>query len=209
MAGLNIDIADCAIVTFEMQRGVAGDLFTMPVIREAILESGILSELPRLLGPFRKAGVPVVHMCVARRADGHGTFRNMPYVNQHMNEIKGEKKADVMEIGSPGVEVIPELYDSSDIIVQRLHGVSGFHDTGLDSMLRSLGKSTIIMTGSSVNRGVTGTTIEGVNRGYTMVIPREGVSGYPLDYKDLMLEHSLRQIAHVCRIDDLLALLSG
>ena len=207
MPGPNIDIADCAIVTFEMQRGVAGDLFTMPVIRDAILASGIIPALERLLGPCRKAGVPVVHMCVARRADGHGTFRNMPYVNQHMNDLKGERKADVMQAGSPGVDVIPELHDPADIIVQRLHGVSGFHDTGLDSMLRSLGKSTIIMTGSSVNRGVTGTTIEGVNRGYTMVIPREGVSGYPLEYKDMMLEHSLRQIAHVCSVDDLLALL--
>ena len=39
------------------------------------------------------------------------------------------------------------------------------------------------------------------------VLPREGVSGYPLDYKDLMLEHSLRQIAKVVAVDDLLALL--
>ena len=74
-------------------------------------------------------------------------------------------------------------------------------------MLRSLGKNTIILTGSSVNRGITGTTIEAINRGYKVVLPREGVSGYPLDYKDLMLEHSLRQIAKVVAVDDLLALL--
>ena len=207
MADLDIDTADCAIVTFEMQRGIAGDLFTMPVIREAILESGIIASLARLFGPCRKAGIPIVHMCVARRADGHGTYMNMPYTNKHAADLQGSEKANRLVIGNEGTQVIPEIYDPSDIIVQRLHGVSGFHDTGLDSMLRSLGKNTIIMTGSSVNRGVTGTTIEGVNRGYTMVIPREGVSGYPLDYKDLMLEHSLKAIAHVCSVDDILGML--
>ncbi|MCB2046885.1 MAG: cysteine hydrolase [Novosphingobium sp.] len=207
MAELDIDIADCAIVTFEMQRGIAGDLFTMPVIREAILESGIIGHLARLFGPMRAAGVPIVHQCVARRPDMVGTYDNMPFITQHAKDTKGSDKANRLQIGNEGTQVVPEIYDESDIIVRRLHGVSGFHDTGLDSMLRSLGKNTIILTGSSVNRGITGTTIEAINRGYKVVLPREGVSGYPLDYKDLMLEHSLRQIAKVVAVDDLLALL--
>ena len=207
MPDLDIDLADCAIVTFEMQRGIAGDLFTMPVIREAILESGIIDHLARLFGPMRKAGVPIVHQCVGRRPDGHGTYMNMPYTNKHAADLKGSEKANRLVLGNEGTEVIPEIYDESDIIVRRLHGVSGFHDTGLDSMLRSLGKNTIILTGSSVNRGITGTTIEAINRGYHVVLPREGVSGYPLDYARLMLEHSLQQIARVVSVDDLLALL--
>jgi hypothetical protein len=39
------------------------------------------------------------------------------------------------------------------------------------------------------------------------VIPREAVTGYPLEYRDMVLEHSLRQITTLCTVDDLLALL--
>jgi nicotinamidase-related amidase len=201
---LDVDIADCAVLTFEMQRGVVGDLYTMPVIVQAVKDSNLLPEIARLLGPARSAGLPIIHLTVARRPDRHGTYRNMPFVNQHM---KTTKDAGVMDIGMPGTEVVPELWDPSDIVVQRLHGVSGFTDTGLDSMLRSLGKRTIIVTGSSVNRGVTGMAIEGVNRGYQVVIPREAVTGYPLEYRDMVLEHSLRQITTLCTIDEILALL--
>jgi nicotinamidase-related amidase len=202
--GPGMDIADCAVLTFEMQRGVVGDLHTMPVIAQAVKDSNLLSEIARLLGPVRSAGLPIIHLTVARRPDRRGTYVNMPFVNAH---AKVTDAPGAMDIGSPGVEVVPELWDPGDIVLQRLHGVSGFTDTGLDSMLRSLGKRTIVLTGSSVNRGIMGMAIEGVNRGYNVVIPREAVTGYPLEYRDMVLEHSLRQITTLCTIDEIVALL--
>jgi nicotinamidase-related amidase len=204
MAEIDVAISDCAVLCFEMQRGVVGDLHTMPVIAQAVKDSNLIAEIARLLGPARSAGLPVIHLTAVRRRDGRGSFANMPYVNQ---QLKTAKNTDVLVIGMPGTEVVPELWHPDDIVLQRLHGVSGFTDTGLDSMLRSLGKGTIIVTGSSVNRGITGITIEGVNRGYKVVIPREAVTGYPLEYRDMVLEHSLRAITTLCTIDDILALL--
>ena len=73
-------------------------------------------------------------------------------------------------------------------------------------MLRSMDRRTVIITGSSVNRGIIGLAIEAINRGYSVVILREAVSGYPLEYRDMVLEHSLRQITTLCSIDDLLGI---
>lgn len=207
MSELAIDSTDCAIVCFEMQRGVVGDLFTMPVIRDAVEESGVIGHIARLMEGCRRAGIPVIHMTAARRPDGHGGYANMPYINRQQADLKDNPAAKRLELGNPGVEVVPELRGTDDIVLHRLHGVSGFHDTGLDTMLRSLGKRTIILTGSSVNRGITGTAIEGINHGYHLVIPREAVCGYPLEYKELMLEHSLQAIARICTVDAILATL--
>lgn len=202
---LAIDLDDCAILTFEMQRGIVGDLHTMPVIYEAVRDSNLIFHIARLVKPARSAGLPIVHLTAARRPDRRGTFANMPYINAQQ---KGDSKnADVIDIGQPGTEVMPELIDAEDAVIQRLHGVSGFTDTGLDSMLRSMDKQTIVLTGSSVNRGVTGLAIEGINRGYNIVIPREAVTGYPLEYRDMVLEHSLKAIATICTVDEFLALL--
>jgi nicotinamidase-related amidase len=153
---------------------------------------------------MRRAGIPVIHVTVARRPDLRGTYMNMPFITEH---LKNTSDPGALDVGSPGTEVVPELFHSDDIVVQRLHGLSGFTDTGLDSMLRSMERRSIIVTGSSVNRGIIGLTIEGINRGYRVVIPREAVTGYPLEYRDMVLEHSLRQITTLCGVDDLLALL--
>jgi biuret amidohydrolase len=201
---VDVDLREATIVTFEMQRGIVGDLHTMPVIFEAVRDSNLISEIGRLVVPLRMAGVPVIHVTVARRPDLRGTYMNMPYITEH---LKNTPDPGVLDVGSPGTEVVPELFHTDDIVVQRLHGVSGFTDTGLDSMLRSMEKRTIIVTGSSVNRGIIGLSIEGINRGYRVVIPREAVTGYPLEYRDMVLEHSLRQITTLCGVDDLLALL--
>jgi nicotinamidase-related amidase len=201
---VDLDIADCAVLTFEMQRGIVGDLATMPVIRQAVLDSDLLPQIARLLNPARAAGLPILHLTANRRADRRGTYMNMPFISEHLQEIQEQ---DPLLLGSPGVDVVPELWHPDDLVLPRLHGVSGFTDTGVDSMLRSLGKGTIIVTGSSVNRGILGLTIEGINRGYQVVIPREAVTGYPLEYRDMVLEHSLRQITTLCSIDDILALL--
>jgi biuret amidohydrolase len=200
----DVDLGESAVLTFEMQRGIVGDLHTMPVIFEAVRDSNLIAEIKRLLDPMRGAGVPVVHATVARRPDLRGTYMNMPYVSAHLAD---SSHPDVLQVGSPGTKVVPELFQPEDIVVPRLHGVSGFTDTGLDSMLRSMGRRTLIITGSSVNRGVIGLTIEAINRGYRVVIPREAVCGYPLEYRDMVLEHSLRQITTLCTVDDLLQLL--
>jgi biuret amidohydrolase len=101
--------------------------------------------------------------------------------------------------------VIPALHAPTDFEIARLHGMSPFTDTGLDSLLRSRNIRTVIVTGVSVNLGVFGTAIEAVNRGYQVIIPKDAVAGYPQHYCDLVFEHSLSKISSLCTVDDVLA----
>ena len=84
----------------------------------------------------------------------------------------------------------------------RFHGVTPFHGTELDSLLRNLGVRTVVATGVSVNVGVLGLTIEAVNNGYQVVIPRDAVTGTPDEYVNAVLTHTLRLLASLVSVDD-------
>jgi biuret amidohydrolase len=60
---------------------------------------------------------------------------------------------------------------------------------------------TVVATGVSVNIGITGLTIEAVNCGYQVVIPREAVTGTPDTHVESMFEHTLRLLATVTTVD--------
>jgi nicotinamidase-related amidase len=83
----------------------------------------------------------------------------------------------------------------------RYHGVTPFHGTELDPILRNMGVRTVVATGVSINVGITGLTLEAVNAGYQVVIPREAVTGTPDAYVDAVFEHTLRLLATVTSID--------
>jgi len=68
-------------------------------------------------------------------------------------------------------------------------------------LLRNLGVHTVVATGVSVNVGITGLTIDAVNCGYQVVIPREAVAGTPDAYVDSVFEHTLRLLATVTTVD--------
>lgn len=190
-----IDPATTAIVTMEMQRGVAGDVGADMPASKAVAEKGVVPRLARLLDAARTEGMLVVHCVAAFRADRRGSYANIPSVGAALTNT------GYLEVGSPSVEVIPDLYDEGDFISQRLHGISPFTSTSVDPALRSAAAKTMIATGVSLNRGIIGLTMEAINRGYHVVIPRDCVAGYPAEYGELVLENTLRAIAHITDSD--------
>lgn len=178
-----------AILTMELQRGVVGDLASIRGLADVVESQGLPKRVGALLGAARRAGIPVVHCRAGFRRDRAGSFRNVPMVNRLLDD------PDYMEIGSPAVEVIPELGpDPSDLDSLRLHGMSPFHGTDLDSKLRSLGIETVVVVGVSLNVGIVGTVIEALNHGYHVVLPTDCVTGYPPEYAEMVLQNSLGRI---------------
>jgi nicotinamidase-related amidase len=189
----------------EMQRGIVGDLAKVAATAGAVSTSGIARPLAALLGVARGAGVAVVHCTVSFRPDRLGTFRNIPMVNRFL-----DADPDHLTVGTPQVEVLPELLDREhDLESMRHHGMSPFTGTTLDPLLRALGTTTVVATGVSLNRGVTGMTLEAIGCGYHVVIPTDCVVGYPAEYAQAVLEHGLAPIAHLTTSQDLAAAWAG
>lgn len=179
-----------ALVTQEIQRGVVGDLSQLPELAAAAQPT--FPNIARLAEAARAAGVPVLHCTAERRADGQGANANAR-IFQYM------AKAPVKLLpGSDAAAIVPEVpVAESDVVVPRLHGLSPFQGTELDFLLRNLGVRTIIGTGVSVNVAITNLSLDGVNAGYQMVLPRDAVAGFPESYVEQVFQHTLGAVATV------------
>jgi nicotinamidase-related amidase len=143
--------------------------------------------------------VPVIHCTAEFRADRAGSTVNCQLVAAVL------RNPSHLLSGTPATELIEGLGpEPSDLISTRLHGVSPFTGTALDTWLRSLGVRTVVATGVSVNLGVLGLAIEAVNLGYSVVVPRDTVAGLPADYADAVLDQTFPLIAAVTTVDGLL-----
>jgi biuret amidohydrolase len=196
-----VEPGSTAIVCHEMQRGVVGDL-AAPGFQtaQAVAESGIIPCNARLFDAARANGIRVIHCAAAFRLNRVGSFANTPQLAALMSS------SDYLVVGTPSVDPVPELWqEDDDVVMHRFHGMSSFAGTELDWLLRSLNATTVILTGVSVNRGITGQTIEAVNFGYRVVIPTDCVVGYPKEYSDMMLEHTLAPLAWLTTADEVVA----
>jgi len=180
--------AHTALVTQELQRGVVGDLSQIPPLAAAA--KPILPNVARLVAAARSAGVPVLHCTAERRADGRGASRNAR-IFQHMARTPVK-----LLPGSEAAALVPEVpVADSDLLLPRLHGLSPFQGTELDSVLRNLGVRTLVATGVSVNVAITNLALDAVNAAYQVVIPRDAVAGFPDAYVEMVFEHTLAAVA--------------
>lgn len=184
--------ASTAVITMEMQRGVCGDLATMPVIAEAVSEAGAAVSTGALLRAARRHAIPVIHCTFSLLADRSGTPLNAPLINMLA------RRSEHLLIGTAATELLPELEaEPSDLVSDRHHGFSPFTGTDLDELLRSRGVTTVVVSGVSLNLGIPGTVIEAVNLGYRVVVASDCVAGMPTEYGEAMLSNTLSMVATI------------
>src|SRR5690606_11224482 len=91
-----------------------------------------------------------------------------------------------------------------DMVFRRYHGLSPFTATSLDITFRNMGVDTVIATGVSVNLGVWGMCLEAVNLGYRVILVKDCVAGFPAEYVDAVIEHSLSLLCTVTTSETLI-----
>jgi nicotinamidase-related amidase len=155
-------IKNPAVILIDVQN----DFFTGPLKTKRAQR--IIEPLQRLLVAARKNEVPVFYSI-----DAH-----------YPQDVEVTRKWGTHAIkGTPGAEVIPELEPDKkvDYIVEK-RTYSGFYETGLDPLLRSLyggdGVKTVILGGLHTNMCVRHTSADAFFRGYHIVIAEEGVEAF-------------------------------
>ncbi|MEW9547756.1 isochorismatase family protein [Nonomuraea sp. NPDC050783] len=179
-----------AVLVMEMQRGVVGDLTKFPDLVAACERHSVVPATARLLAAARAAAIPVVHCTAAFRADRAGSHTaNCPFIVSLLKD-----PAHMLE-GTPATEVLPELRGPGDLESRRHHGFSPFTGTSLDMTLRSLGVSTVVAAGVSLNLGIPGLALEAVNLGYRVTVVTDAVAGVPEDYARAVLRNTVALLA--------------
>ena len=189
--------AQSALLLMECQEGVIGAGAHLGELAAAVARHDTVRHIARVLAAARRARVPVVHCLMAQRLDRAGSTANCRLL------AVGRKGPATLVPGSAGHAPVAALAPrEGEWMMSRYHGLTPFHATELDQLLRNSGVRTVVATGVSVNVGILGLTLEAVNAGYQVVIPREAVAGVPDDYVDAVLEHTLGLLATITRVDD-------
>lgn len=165
---------------------------------EQVTKRRTIENIAVLAERLRPLGVPVVHVTVQAYSDFRGWTPN--------SLLTGVFTKRPLVVGNPAVDIHPLLTPKpTDIVIERHRGITSFHGTELEPLLRNLGVTSVIMTGVSVNVAVTGSTIEAVNRGFTVAIPRDCVAGATDETHDFMLDNIVRLLATITTSDDIVA----
>src|SRR5262245_60927009 len=185
----------------ECQEGISGEGGTLSALADAVRRHGTVGHIARVLGAARARSVPVFHCLMARRPDGGGAAANCLLL------AATRKSERPLLPGSPQQAPVPVLAPGEGVVT-RFHGLTPFHGTELDQLLRNLGVRTVVATGVSVNIGIVGLALEAVNAGYQVVIPREAVAGTPDEYVAAVMENTLRLLATLAPVDQVVGVWS-
>jgi nicotinamidase-related amidase len=127
----------------------------------------IIPKLKRLVEAARANNVPVVYS-----NDAH-----------YPQDVEVTRKWGNHAIrGTEGAEVIPELEPAKTDYVVEKRTYSGFYETGLDSLLRSLykgeGVKTVVLGGLHTHMCVRHTAADAFFRGYRIIVAEDGVEAF-------------------------------
>jgi nicotinamidase-related amidase len=203
-----IDLATVAapehtvLLTIEIQESVVGEASMLPDLAAA--SKTMIANAGALVRAAHAAGVVVVHSPAENRPDRLGESHNARIF---------QAVAKRHPPGSPGPPTPAVLHhnlgaDPGDLVLPRHQGVSALHDTGIDSALRNLGATTLVVTGVSVNLAVLNTVFDAVNRGFQVVVPRDAVAGVGGDYVDAVIDNTIALLATVTTTAELVSVWS-
>jgi len=142
----------------------------------------IVPNLERLIEAARKNSVPVIYS-----NDAH-----------YPQDVEVTRKWGTHAIkGTKGAEVIPELKPAGTDYVVEKRTYSGFYETGLDPLLRSLyggeGVKTVVLCGLHTHICVRHTAADAFFRGYGIIVTSDGVQAFTREEH----EQGLRYLEYV------------
>ena len=160
----------------------------------------MIDNVARLVDAGRRAGVEIIHHVAMHRSDMRGANRNArlfrAMARQGGPQLVGSEMVDIAD----PISVAP-----SDIISTRLHGLGPIAGTDIDSILRNLGSTTVVIVGVSSNVAIPNAVFDAVNLAYEVVVARDGIAGVPTEYTDTIVDNSLSLVATITTTDELVA----
>ena len=190
---------ETALVLIEFQEGIIGSLSVLPTLAEEA--ASIVPTLARLVRGAREANVQVVHLLYCPVADNRSSNRK-PVMASTVLARQSDWTLD-----HPAVQVPDEIgIGPNDLVLVRHSGLSPTHGTETFKILRNLGISVVVIAGVSTNIAVPVVSVEAVDEGFSVIVPRDAVAGTPRAHSESMLVNSIAPVAHLTTTEALLDL---
>src|SRR5437016_12503593 len=171
---------ETAVITVDMHRGhLDMDVATMPAKPEDAKR--VIANARQVLESSRKLKIPVIHVVlVYRRIPGIGSEGMTSPFWKAMHAAQGEtdrltpgRKSTVREHnieGSPGTQIIPELYREGDYVIDSKKRLDCFYGTDLRQLLDALSVKSVVLMGINTNTCVLNTAFTAFNFDYRVVV---------------------------------------
>jgi len=205
---LHLDAKEAAVVTIDMHRGhLDMEVATMPVRPEDAKR--VISNARAALDFARAREIPVIHVIlVYRKIRNIGSEGMLSPYWKAMHAAQGEKdrltpgrKSTVREHnveGSPGTQIIPELYRAGDYVIDNKKRLDCFYGTDLRQLLDALNVRSVVLMGINTNTCVLNTAFTAFNFDYRVVVLSECVASmYGDDLHVLGLQNVARCLGWV------------
>lgn len=178
--GLVLRPRETAIVTIDMHRGHL-DMKVATMAAKADDAARVIAAAKELLDAARARGVPVIHVkLVFRKIPGLGSEgMTQPFWHALHDMVSEEDRLTPGRrstvdghniVGSPGTELIPELYAGDDYVIDNKKRLDCFHGTDLNTLLSVLGVKNVCLMGINTNTCVLNTAFTAFNHDYRVVV---------------------------------------
>jgi biuret amidohydrolase len=212
MSGLYKELAlkprETAVVTIDMHRGhLDMDVATMPAKPEDAKR--VIANARQVLDFSRKIQIPVIHVIlVYRKLKNVGSegmlnpfWKALHAAQTETDRLTPGRKSTVREHnieGSPGTEIIPELYREGDYVIDNKKRLDCFYGTDLRQLLDYLGVKNLLLMGINTNTCVLNTSFTAFNFDYRVVVLSDCVASmYGDDLHVLGLQNVARCLGWV------------
>jgi len=153
-------------------------------------EQNVVENVKGLAEACRAAGIPVVHVHYIVEEGAAGLKLNAPL-------FEGVKETGGLVRGSWGAAPAEGLEpQQGDFVVEKMR-MNAWEGTRLESLLKGLGRDTIIVTGAWTNMSVEHTSRTGADKGYYMIVPEDGCSTMNGEWHNASINFALQNVSTV------------
>jgi nicotinamidase-related amidase len=201
------DRATSALVVVDMQnasgdrqgalgRRMLAERSNLTEYRFERIEKMVIPNILRMAPLFRAGGGEVIYITQgAERADCADAPPHMRKFYASTENIVGSREHQIMDALTP---------EPNDYVVNK-RSIGAFASTGIDHLLRSLGREHLYMTGISTNMCVETTAREAADRGYAVTMVEDACATTHADLHEMTMRNFQRLFGKVRSTDEVMA----
>jgi len=202
--GLTLDPDRCVLVIQDMQNDVIieGGAFADSGSPGHAKEQNVVENVKNVADLCRDKGIPVIHVWYVVEDGAAGLKLNAPL-------FQGVKDGNALVRGSWGAAPAEGLEpQAGDFIVEKMR-MSAWEGTKFETLVKGLGRDTIIITGAWTNMSIEHTARTGADKGYNMIVVENGCSTMNADWHNASINFALQNVSTVTNCADVKAALGG
>ena len=189
---VDVDPRRAVLVIQDMQNDVIidGGAWADTGAPEHAKEQNVVENVKRLAEACRAAGIPVIHVHYIVEEGAAGLKVNAGL-------FRGVKDSGGLVRGSWGAAPAEGLEpQKGDFVVEKMR-MNAWEGTRFESLLKGLGRDTVIVTGAWTNMSVEHTARTGADKGYYMIVPEDGCSTMNADWQNASIHFALQNVSTV------------